>query len=407
MVKKLTLGCCSTGAKNTPLNHKTTGDELLDRICTGQDIAVTREETAHEVEQLAKLGCRYYHYHGRDTRTREQTTDNEIYRDVSRLVQNQSPQMLISFGASRNGPKVMRRIYAYGEWERVSHAALPLELGGAHFITLQAAIELQIICDLENKVGTLTRDFVDSNAFLEEVKNYQPSALLEDVKMETNSTANGNNYGRSSPAIQLDIYGQAIAARRKLHLLDEVEWVQLIRSYTMTRLAIFRHDLCLAGADQLNITLLFGFSPKLPFPKTYEEFRSVVSMANSLERDSLNGPRRRRVSIVVGAAVLPQHAAREIRPLDVGSDAGTPLDAMRRLVAYAAQPDSDVDVVRVRMEDTPYLSDETGKIRRTNNVELYRVAADILDRNGGLLLEEVKGLAEPGYRLRDRLLSWV
>jgi hypothetical protein len=395
MGKSIILGCCSTGAKYTPLNHKKTGNELLDRICNGDDIAIATEEIADEVEQLTAIGCRYYHYHGRDPLTREQTTDNEIYREISRLVQVQSPQMLISFGASRNGRQVMHRIGTYGEWERVSHAALPLEFGGAHFITLQAAIELQIICDLENKLGTaLTRGFIDSDAFLEAVDRYHPSSLLEDVKMETNSTANGNNYGRSSPAIQLDVYGQSIAARRKLHLLDEVEWVQLVRSYAMTRMAIRHRDLCLAGSDQLNITLLFGFSPKLPFPETYEEFRSVVSMAKSLERDSPNGPRRRRVSITVGAAVLPQHAAREIRPLDVGPEAGVSVDAMRRLVAYAAQEDSEVDVVRVGMEDTPYLADDSGNVRPTNNVELCRVAADVLDRNGVLVLADPSAITE-------------
>jgi hypothetical protein len=130
-------------------------------------------------------------------------------------------------------------------------------------------------------------------------------------------------------------------------------------------------------------------------------------MAKSLERDTPNGPCRRRISIVVGAAVLPQHAAREIRLLDVGPDAGTPVDAMRRLVAYAAQPDSDVDVVRVGMEDTPYLSDETGKIQPTNNVELCRVAADILDRNGALLLEDPSGITKQRVTVEPKALSWV
>src|SRR5437763_968961 len=175
MPKSLILGCCSTGAKYTPLNHHVTGDAALDRICTGVDIAVTEQEIAREVEELTRLGCRYYHYHARNPQTREQTTDNDVYRRISLLVQHVSPDMLISFGASRNGREVIQRIGAHGEWDRVSHAALSLDDGGAHFITMQAAIELQIVCDLEDRIGTLTRELVESDLFLREVERYQPS----------------------------------------------------------------------------------------------------------------------------------------------------------------------------------------------------------------------------------------
>lgn len=394
MPKTLILGCCSTGAKYTPLNHYPSGDAVLDRICTGADIAVTEEEIAREVAELHKLGCRYYHYHGRNPQTREQTTDNNIYRRVSLLVQRLSPNMLISFGASRNGAEVIQRIGARGEWERVSHADLPLDEGGAHFITMQAAIELQIVCDLENRIGPLTRELVDSDLFLREVERYQPSTRQEDVKMNTNSTANGSNYGRSSPATQLIAYGQAIAARRRLHLLDEIEWVQLIRSYAMARMAIARRDIRLAGADQLNVTLLFGFSPKLPFPETYDQFRSVVSMAKSLERDTPEGPRKRKVSITVGAAILPHHATREVRVMDVGPLAGRPLDAMRRMIGYAAQDGSEVDIVRVGMEDTPFLLGDDGKIRPTNNVELCKAAAETLNRHHVLVQTDPSHITE-------------
>jgi hypothetical protein len=394
MPKTLILGCCSTGAKYTPLNHHSTGDAVLDRICTGVDIAITEEEIAREVEQLTRLGCRYYHYHGRNPETREQTTDNDVYRRMSLLVQRLSPDMLISFGASRNGREVIQRIGAHGEWERVSHADLALEDGGAHFITMQAAIELQIVCDLEDRIGPLTRQIIDSDLFLREVERYQPSTRQEEVRMNTNSTANGNNYGRSSPAIQLTAYGQAVAARRRLHLLDEIEWVQLIRSYAMSRMAIARRDIRLGGADQLNVTLLFGFSPKLPFPETYDQFRSVISLAKSLERDTAEGPRKRKVSITVGSAILPHHAAREVRAMDVGPLAGRSLDATQRLIGYAAQDDSEVDIVRVGMEDTPFLLGADGQIRPTTNVGLCTMAADMLDRHGVTIQTDPSGVTE-------------
>jgi hypothetical protein len=396
MFKAIILGCCSTGAKFTPLNHCNTGDVLFDRISAGVDIAVTQDEIAHEVDQLTDLGVRYYHYHARNPGTREQTTDNAVYRDIGKLVRSLSPEMLISYGASRNGPEVLRNIAAHGEWERVSHTDLSLAEGGAHFVTMQAAIELQMICDLERRTRPLTRDFIESDDFAAAVADYVPSAHLEDVRMEVNSTTNGSNYGRSSPAIQLEVYGRAIAARRRQNLFDEVEWVQTLRSYAQTRMAILHPDLALGAGGQLNITLLFGFSPKLPFPKSYAEFRSVVAMAKSLEHDSPGGPVKRHVSISIGGAVLPQHAAREIRPLDVGRNAGVPADALHRLIAYSAQPDSEVDILRVGMEDSPFLLDENGGLRPTNNIELCRVAADGLMRNGATLLTDPSHIIERG-----------
>ncbi|MBE1043447.1 hypothetical protein IH768_28280, partial [Escherichia coli] len=50
------------------------------------------------------------------------------------------------------------------EWERVSHCAIPLHLGGAHFVTIQAAIELQVICELEKQRRKLDLDYASSPA---------------------------------------------------------------------------------------------------------------------------------------------------------------------------------------------------------------------------------------------------
>jgi uncharacterized protein (DUF849 family) len=386
MSRSLILGCCSTGAKYTPLNHRNTGDPILDRICNGEDIPVSAERVRDELIQLYALGCRYYHYHARNFATGEQTTDNRVYERIGRMAQALCPDMLLSFGASRNSQEVIGNIGRLGEWERVSQTDLPLAEGGAHFVTMQAAIELQIIRDLEDQGLVMTLEYIESEAFLRDIERYLPSTRAEDVRLETNSTANGSNYGRSSPFVQMETYGRAIRARRRQGLCDEVEWVQFLRSYAMTRLAIERHDLALAGHGQLNITLLFGFSPKLPFPTSYDEFRAVVAAAKRLERDPRTGERRRRVSISVGAAVLPQQARKALAPLDVGPDRGRELCAVRRLVAYAAQPDSDVDVLRVGMEDTPYVVDRDGAIRPTTNIELCDVAVEEIDRHGATLV---------------------
>ncbi|HGM5802034.1 TPA: hypothetical protein ACKP5W_004733 [Pseudomonas aeruginosa] len=133
----------------------------------------------------------------------------------------------------------------------------------------------------------------------------------------------------------------------------------------------------------MNVILLFGFSPRLPFPETYQQFRAVIESAKSLEYDiGEPGVRKRKVSITVGAAVMPQHAAQHFRPLDVGPRAGTPLCAVRRLAAYAAQADSQVDVLRVGMEDTPYAVDDDGRVTLSDNCQLLRQALDELRANG-------------------------
>lgn len=68
------------------------------------------------------------------------------------------------------------------------------------------------------------------------------------------------------------------------------------------------------------------------------------------------------ISVTVGAAVLPQHAAAQIKPVDVGLLRGRRMGPMERLIAYGSQPDSGVDVVRVGLEDTPYLLDPAGRV---------------------------------------------
>lgn len=379
----LILGCASTGAKFTPLNHAPTGDDLLDRICTGESIPTALDDVANEASDLYRVGCRYYHYHARNPITREQTTDNEVYQRVSRDVQRRCKDMLLSFGASRNGAEVQRNICEFGEWERVSQCALPLHLGGAHFVTIQAAIELQVICDLERKRGGLDTVFASSPAFLEALGRFEPSAREEMAKLDTNSTSKGADYGSTSPLIQYRVYCNAIQARRNLGLFHEVEWVQLVRSHAMTRFAVEHPQMRLGSSGQLNIILLFGFSPKLPFPQDYEEFRAVVRLAKSLEYDIGHSSRRaRKVTVTVGAAVMPRHAPLHYRPLDVGPRRGEAMCALRRLAACAAQPDSGVDVLRVGMEDTPYAVDAQGQVRRGDNRLLLRTALDVLDAHG-------------------------
>jgi hypothetical protein len=393
--KGLILGCAATGAKFTPNNHRPTGNSVLDSICIGASIKSAVPEVIEEAERLYAAGCRYYHFHARNPLTREQTTDNDIYRAVSQGVQLRCPGMMLSFGASRNGSEVRESINKFGEWERVSQCALPLHLGGAHFVTIQAAVELQVICELERRYGELSPEFIGSPEFRNIIRDYEPSATASDARLDSYSTSGGGDYGRTSPLIQFQVYGNAIKARRRLQLLHEIEWVQFLRSYAMSRFAIEHPALGLGNSGQLNITLLFGFSPRLPFPSTYEEFRRVVRAAKSLEYD-LADPRvrRRKTTISVGAAILPQQADEHVQDLDVGPRAGTRVCAMRRLAAYAAQPDSDVDILRVGMEDTPYAVDLTKGVMISDNVDLLARARNEMELNGARPVLEPSAVSE-------------
>ncbi|WPN55374.1 3-keto-5-aminohexanoate cleavage protein [Pseudomonas sp. P9_31] len=381
--KTLILGCASTGAKFTPRNHYLTGDQLLDSICTGATIKGDQDAIVKEAIELYNLGCRYYHYHARNPITQEQTTDNDIYQAVSRNIQRSCKDVLLSFGASRNGKEVQENIKTFGEWERVSQCALPLHFGGAHFVTIQAAIELQIICELEKKIQKLDFEYMHSSAFFEDIQKYVPSARVVQATMETNSTSKGADYGSTSPSIQFQVYRSAISARRQLGLFHEVEWVQLARSYGMTRFAVEHPSLQLGSSGQLNIILLFGFSSRLPFPSSYDEFCNVIEVAKSLEFDISNPDyRKRKITITVGAAIIPQQAHLHYKVVDVGPRKGTEMCALRRLATYACQPGSGVDILRVGMEDTPYGVDEKGQVHMSDNQQLMEYALEEIGYNG-------------------------
>jgi hypothetical protein len=249
-------------------------------------------------------------------------------------------------------------------------------------VTTQAAVELQIICDLERRIGNLTLERIQSREFRDYIMKYTPSRTSEDVQLEANSTARGANYGSSSASIQFEVYKQAIQWRNRLHLFHEVEWVQFVRSYAMTRFAIERPEIGLGGIGQLNVTLLFGFSPKLPFPSTYQEFKRVVDTAKLLEHDVGSKCPRRKVTISVGAAVMPHQAQACIKETDIGPYRSERMCALRRLAVYASQPDSGVDIFRVGMEDTPYEISADGTLLRTSNIRLAEIAVSELARNG-------------------------
>lgn len=363
------VGSAVTGAKFTPFNHRPSHDSVMDAAASGMTIKHRLADVTDEAKRLADFGCRYWHYHARNPQTNEQTTSNKVYQWVSSAVQDYDDSMVISFGASRNGSEVKDAIKEHGEWERVSQAALPLHMGGAHFVTTQAAVELQIILDLERQYGPLGREFVSSAGFGEIVEDYLPSHQTSIASLETFSTANGSNYGSTSPATQLAVLSRGISERNRLYLPHEIEWVQLDRSYATTRFSMERSDIALGSSGQLNITLLFGFSPAFPFPHTFGEFLEAVDLAKSLEYDQ-HGQKQRHVTVSVGAAMIPQHTAKHCTPMDVGVDKGRVLGPLQRIVHYACQPEARVDIIRSGMEDTPYHFDAQSGLALASNTQL-------------------------------------
>lgn len=244
------IGSAVTGAKFTPRNHRPTRSATIDAAASGVMIKHRLRDVVDESKRLSDLGCRYWHYHARNPETNEQTTDNQMYRMVSTAVQNYDNSVVISFAASRNGDEVKQSIKERGEWERVSQAALPLHLGGAHFVTTQAAVELQIIIDLERQFGKLTRELVRSPEFDALVRRYVPSDRVVDAALATYSTTNGSNYGSTSPVTQLAVLERSIHERNRLYLPHEIEWVQLDRSYAATRFSIVHPDIALGSTGR-------------------------------------------------------------------------------------------------------------------------------------------------------------
>lgn len=389
MEKSLILGAAVTGAKFTPTNHAPTGNALIDLVSTGETIKSDVNALVAEASSLYEVGVRYYHYHARNPETHEQTTSNSIYSRVSLEVQDRLPEMFLSFGASRNGPEVRQSILENGEWERVSQSALPLHMGGAHFVTKQAAVELQIIIDLKRQGVDISPQALRVPSFLDALKSYKPSEDTHTAKLDLNSTTQGGNYGSTAPSIQMETYARAVESRRKLGLLHEVEWVQLDRSYAMTKFAIDHPAIRLGSEGQLSITLLYGFSPKFPFPSCYEDFRKAIDLAKSLEYD-YEGNRVRRVTISVGAAVIPQQAEDHVKPLEFGPRKGKLAGPLERLSVYAAHEANRVDILRFGMEDTPYIMSSDLNLMPSDNLNLGLQCAQVLEECGVKVITDPK-----------------
>ncbi|MEO1110212.1 MAG: 3-keto-5-aminohexanoate cleavage protein [Pseudomonadota bacterium] len=379
---QLVLGVARTGAKFTPRNHKNTGNRTFDAIASGDLIPVTYDEIKAEFKALHDMGVGYIHEHARNPDTREQTTSLDVYSQISRIAQEEAPGALLSYGGSRNGPEIAEAIRSDGEIARVAQAGLPRLQGGADFVTTQAAIELQIVLDMERQ-GFVRFDHDKGTwKMLRPLEDYVPSGSVEKARFSVNSTDGGANYGASSAAIQMETLKWTIDAREQLNGAYEVELVQKGRSLFLTWYLANAMANGIRRLGRLNITILFGFSPRLPFPKTFAEFRKMVKGARAIATPVKGGDDRPlKISISVGAAVLPHHARDHICPVDVGPLRGTMMGPMERLAIYAAQPGSGVDILRVGMEDTPFILDPTGRVLPATNTELVDRARRLLKRH--------------------------
>jgi len=390
--KKLIVGCAATGAKFTPRNHHRTGDDIYNAIMGGKNIPVTVEEIVADAKAAYAEGARYFHIHARNPATREQFTDLDWYKECSLSIQKHCPGMVLSFGASRNGHEVREAIAKESEWVRIHQADIPIHQGGAHFTTLSAVAELVIIQDLK-KNGHIF--FGSHNAdFTKPLKDIKLSSDVEELSVETNSTLGAARYGSTSPKIQFETLKRAITARNTHGLPHEIEWGQYLSNLALTKYTIEHPDLRIGQPlGSLNIVLLFGFSPKLPFPHTYGEFKRVVDSAKKLGLDSATGEKNIDITITVGAAVMPKCMAEHHISSDIGGDQRR-MQPLERIAIYAAQPDSNVDILRAGMEDSPCLIDPSGSLALTDNKTLVSIAASTAREYGANIITSPFAVAD-------------
>ncbi len=390
--RKLILGCAMTGAKYTPQNHHLRKDRIFDAICCGDMIPCTDDEIVGEAVALYEAGCRYIHVHARNGTTREQTADLGSYSSYGRRLLSRCPDVALSYGGSRNGVEIDRAVEKFGEFSRVAHSELPLSAGGAHFVTGQAAVELQVTLDMERQ-GYLSMDCETGDfSILKPIDNYLATTAVSEVKLDVFATKGARNYGASSAAMQFEVLKKTTAARANLKLPFECEWTQLARSYALTHMIVHEFDFGFSKIEHLNITILFGFSPRLPFPDTYDSFCQAVQKAKSIAR-----PGQLEVSVTCGASVLPQQALKYCRAMDVGPQKGEVMGPTDIIAGYCAMPVSGVDVVRVGLEDTPYIVSRDLKVLPTTNFELVQRTKDTLSKNGvaiDLVPEAILGVAD-------------
>lgn len=391
-IKRLLIAVAMTGAKFTPSHHSDIGNATLDSILRGDFIVTDIDGLVREAASLHALGVRYFHIHLRNPLTREQSCDVKLYRQLGNALRKWNPEVILSYGGSRNGREVLDAIRQKSEWSRLEHAGLSRDDGGADFVTIQAAAELKIVTDLERQRYIHYQESPRcSFELVKGLETYVPGAQVDDLSIGVHSTKGGANYGCASALSQFEVFKHAIAVRGRLGLPQEVEWTQLARSHALTRMAVDHFAPGLGNTGRLNITILFGFSPLLPFPLTYREFREAVNLARSLER----GQRfpALHLTVCVGAAVLPMQTRDLNAPLDVGPKSGETVGPLERLIAYACQANSGVDMLRFGLEDTPFLQGPRGEILPATNVDIARFVLTKLSRHGG------KAITDP-VRLR-------
>ncbi|KZL20526.1 hypothetical protein PsAD2_01381 [Pseudovibrio axinellae] len=110
------------------------------------------------------------------------------------MLQHELPGMRLSFGTCRNGLEVIAKVRADGEWARSSQAGLTLEEGGADFVTVQAAVELQRLRDAERQ-GYIGLDHNSNRyCFEKDISEYTPETALENLKIEVCSMRGASRW---------------------------------------------------------------------------------------------------------------------------------------------------------------------------------------------------------------------
>jgi hypothetical protein len=212
-----------------------------------------------------------------------------------------------------------------------------------------------------------------------------------------------STYGNTSAETQFKNLKWAAHACNGAGVGHELEWVQQDRSEAMFRLGMQHPDIQLGQPRRhLNVVLLFGFSPELPIPKTYGEFRQMVQRAKALGHNPETGDKIADITVTAGASVVPQLLKNKeyTFPLDIDRRGKTIEPSQRKVVSpleriaiYSAQPDSGVDMLRAGIEDTPSLLDVQGNhVAKTNN-NLLQEAIGIAQSCGAAIVKKPSEVA--------------
>ena len=334
----IAISMALTGARYSPWLIKQGKTTFPERDFYAQNMPITPEEVARDVEEGNQAGAVFFHAHARNPLTGAQYADLGWYRQTARLVRKINPDLIISFPTSRKmevGHQIERGL-----------EALHKAQGNPPGLHDRAYYEQKIrAVAVEAKPDTLTTFTVPEVKMFGEPRN---SEGAEDVPWW------------NDPEVMQLYYHALIQRVEELGVMQEVEIT------TMGQFDILRHmaDLGTYHMDApIHFVVLLGFSNGLPIDKdTYEEaLRNIEDLRRGVDYPT---------PITVGAVIRPKEACKRFFELSKG-------EHDYHEVMEWVTGDPRVDIFRVGLEDTPELYRHQWR-----NPNLVSHAADFFDGHG-------------------------